>query len=176
MEKNNTTTDPLKKILQQNMLEKPDRNFTTQVMREIYTDIHNEVVINPELAKVLSQVRVDQPSNDFTQSVMKKLSLSPTQRIGNPIISKSGWLYISGITACVCLLFAVQNPTSSGESVTHSFLQIGRMVETIVRIVSAVDYLYFSIFISAGVLLSIDYAMRSRLSTRKCTHIDSNFQ
>jgi hypothetical protein len=176
MEKNNTTKDLLKKVLQQNMLEKPDRNFTTQVMREIYSDIRNEVVINPELAKVLNQVRVDQPSNDFTQSVMNKLSLSPAQRIGNPIISKSGWLYISGITACVCLLFAVQNPTSSAESVTHSFLQISRMVETIVRIVSAIDYLYFNIFICVWVLLSIDYAMRFRLSSRKRSHIDSNLQ
>lgn len=176
MEKNNTTKDPLKKVLQQNMLEKPDRNFTAQVMKEIYTDFRNDVVISPELAKVLNQVRADQPSNDFTQSVMNKLSLSPAQRIGNPIISKNGWLYISGITACVCLLFAVQNPASSGESVTHSFLQIGSTLATIVRIVSAIDYLYFSAFICAGVLLSIDYAMRSRLPTRKRTHIDSNFQ
>ena len=154
--------DILKLLIQKVELDKPSRDFTASVMKEIA--VQHEAFLNPELQSLLKRSGIEKPRPGFTQDIMSRVEAADFNVMHKPIISKKVWLIAFAATAgFVVLCLSFSEPESvSPNGLTLYFINLGNTLNTILTNVKSVSSLYLITFISLSALLVMDYLLRIR--------------
>ncbi len=84
----------IKKILREAGVENAPKNFTQQVMQDIFVSTSEEGLQDGKLKTLLKEPSLETPSITFVANVMKDIRAQQNLEY-KPLISKKGWLIIS---------------------------------------------------------------------------------
>lgn len=92
--------DKLQQLLKQAGTDQPADDFTQSIMNIIEADAVQETA----LKAVLKQHPAEGPSFDFTAEVMRQVSAQRKPLVIQPIITKTAWYIIAGVSAVFVLI------------------------------------------------------------------------
>lgn len=147
------------KLIKAIEMEKPSKNFTPIVMREIEVETSREVIINPALQSIL---QVTGPPNlhvDFTGKVMAKLQRPLPLKTVRPLISRNAWVTIAVAFGALVIWLGFRKPALATQGLTSYLLKVGN---SITDAISNLDdgSVYVATLIAAGGLVVIDYLLK----------------
>jgi hypothetical protein len=166
LEMGNKKDDILKTIIQKVELDKPAVNFTASVMKEVAAEACNEVVVNPALKSILKRNAIEKPALDFTKDIMIKVENLESKTIYKPIITLKAWRIIFTVLICLVVgLIVSDRPSTPPDGLTSYFVRMGDTLNTIFA--QANGSLYLITIFSGGLLLLMDYFLKSKAQTRE---------
>lgn len=165
--------DTFRKLIQEAVTDKPSPDFTKMVMSVVQAENQEELVLNPGLKSLLQQSAiVEKPGHDFLLRVMSQAEVQQIVRapvsVAKPIISSRFWYIVSA--ACVALIcltgFVYYDEIIDSETVVHATLPDKFLTSVTSGILSMPSVYSFSL-IALGVLLLIDYMLRTKFKFAK---------
>jgi hypothetical protein len=165
--------DTFRKLMQEAGTDKPSADFTKIVMSVVQTEYQAEQVLNPGLKSLLQESAiVEKPGHDFLLRVMSQAEVQQIVRapvsVAKPIISSRFWYIVSA--ACVALIcltgFFYNEELIYSDTVAHTTLA-DKFVTSVVSGILSMPSVYSFSLIALGVLVLIDYTLRTNFNLAK---------
>ncbi|WP_157486792.1 hypothetical protein [Dyadobacter alkalitolerans] len=159
----NHSEEAFRNLLKTVAPEKPDANFTQQVVKQVTAEIQH-ATSREELAlkRLLQTTLPEQPSGSFTSDLLLKLQPAPKAIEYKPVISRNTWFWIA---ACMTLaflacIFVPPSQTKQTSQILGAIDKLARPTYIVSDKINQLPEMYSFAIIGLASLLLFDYLLR----------------